>query len=196
MIQQQALNAIKRINQRLAEFEKQGLTEARTYKNLITEIKTSGLPLTQARNGNIRLSRSKFAQSTVIKKDDIIKKIDDVGSLKTEIQKARKEGYKTKREIIDYINKEGNLTEWLENNLDFVYEDSLKGYDSASELIIQMQSKKDSATRNKSYDYMWKLINEYIEEKSKLKKVTNNSSFNIPNNAVRKEFNFNGRGTV
>ena len=185
MTQQQALNAIKRINQRLAEFEKQGLTEARTYKNLITEIKTSGLPLTQARNGNIRLSRSKFAQSSVIQKEDIIKKIDDVGSLKTEIKKSKEAGLKTKQEIREYIKQRGNLQEWLENNLEFVYEDYLQGYNSASKLYEQVHARKEASTRKKSYDYIWQLINEYEKEKAKLTKITKESGFN-----------FNGRGTV
>jgi len=185
MNQAEALKAIKRINQRLAEFEKQGLTEARTYKNLITEIKTSGLPLTQARNGNVRLSRSKFSQSIVIQKEDIIKKIDDVGSLKTEIAKAKEEGIKTREEIINYIKQRGSLTEWLENNLDYVYEDALQGYDDAIKLYNQVIAEKDKATRHQTYDYIWKLINEYEVEKAKLKTITKESGFN-----------FNGRGTV
>lgn len=53
------VNDIKAINQRLADYEKKGLSNTTVYKKLITDIERSGLKVTKSKSGELRLSRSK-----------------------------------------------------------------------------------------------------------------------------------------
>ena len=94
------LNDIKAINQRLADYEKQGYAETRDYKNLVREVEKSGLQLTKSKSGTIRISRSKqnisngkvktqygikLDKSTVI---DRLKNKKTLGDVKKEVRKT------------------------------------------------------------------------------------------------------------
>lgn len=90
------LKSIKAINQRLADFERKGLSETSEYKRIVMNIERSGIKTTKTKSSNIRISRSKDNLSnTKVKTQygNVMNKSDILGNLlkgKT-VGKLRKE---------------------------------------------------------------------------------------------------------
>ena len=126
------LNDIKAINERLANFERKGLSDTTAYKKIVMDIERSGLMTTHSKKGTIRLSRSKkaieegkvtTAYNNQMNKSDILSSLlnsKTVGELKKEARSTFAEENVSSNDIINRIkdideNREyiyGHLSEW------------------------------------------------------------------------------------
>lgn len=177
MTDKQFINMIKRINQRMTEFESKGLTDASTYKRLNTQIQMlskAGLKLTQSG----KLSTSK-ANISYFKKNShymvLGKMLKDYGSLKSEIERAKKYGAKSMKEIYENIRQRGKLETWCEENLEYVYKDAKSGLEEAQDLQTIFDTGK---VRNMSYDAVWAMIYRYEKAVQERNKIFEDSTFN------------------
>lgn len=157
--------AIKRINERLAVYERKGLTDSANYQRIIERIQLYELPTTESRDGQLRLSRKKEDLQS-INLNDLVK-IDNLPSLKQEVAITKKklterlERKPTLEEIQRDISNYGRLERWAKDNLPDLYIDSKSGNESARYL----ESMFDSGLRVYNYDYIFDKITDYENEK-------------------------------
>lgn len=174
MTDKQLINMIKRINQRMVEFENKGLTDGSTYNKLNTQVQIlsrGGVKLTQSG----KLSTSKANISYFKNNSNILEKMLNYGSLKTEIERAKKSGAKTKKEIYKNINQRGQLEAWAEENLVYVYKDAKAGLEEA-QLLQDLFD--DGIVRKISYDAVFSMIDRYNKAVIQRNTVFKDSSFN------------------
>ena len=81
------LNVIKRINERLAVYERRGLEESAKYKQLVNKIELYDLPTTQSRKGKLRISRKQEDLHNINTED--LQDIDKLGGLKEELKQVK-----------------------------------------------------------------------------------------------------------
>lgn len=168
-------NIAKRINSRLSEFEKQGLTDSAYYQRIITAIAVNRFKRTE--KGHISLSNEslKLLQNN----QSQLLRIDSMPSLKHEVKLAKKYGAKTKSEINENIKQRGRLEQWAENNLPYVYDNAKQGVDEAIEL---QNAFDDGKVRNMSYDEVWSLIRRYENVITKRDRELSKSKFDKDGN--------------
>lgn len=156
---------IKRINERLAVYERKGLTDSANYQRIIERIQLYELPTTESRNGQLRLSRKK-EDLQEINLNDLVK-IDNLPSLKQEVAITKKklterlERKPTQEEIQRDISNYGRLERWAKDNLPDLYIESKSGNESARYL----ESMFDSGLRAYNYDYIFDRIKDYESDK-------------------------------
>lgn len=170
MTQKEIVKTIKRINERMAVYQRQGLTDSTNYKKMVERVKLLDIPFSDTK-GRFKISLKK---SDIAKMDvDNITILDNLPSLKQERQQARKQGYKTTKEQNQYIVNRGNLESWISENLDFVYNDSRSGMESA----LQLQGLFKDGLRKVDYEKVNTLIKKYEEEKAKEFAMLHDSEF-------------------
>ena len=148
----------KRINQRLLNFEKQGLTSSREYRYLVEQIELSGAK-SSSKTGKVRVKesykdvQSLFNWNKVATAGEIMKKT--VKEIKAETGEKP-----TKEQVRERINQAGELSKWVEENLSSVYDFS-KFIGSALELEDMLHK----SLRSYSYDEIWQKIREYENQR-------------------------------
>ena len=153
-----AMQLTKRINQRLLNFEKQGLTNSREYQYLAEQIKLSGAE-SASKSGKIRVKesfkdvQSLFNWNKVATAGEIMKKT--AKEIKSETGQKP-----TKEEVRERINQTGELSRWVEENLSSVYDFS-KFIGSALELEDMLHK----SLRSYSYEEIWQKIREYESQR-------------------------------
>lgn len=155
-----ALNVIKAINERLAVYERQGLTDSAQYRKIIERIQLEKLPTTTSKTGTIRISRAKADVSKV--DNNALTRVENLGGLKQERAKARSKGAKTTREQNEQIKNYGRLEKWAEENLSEIYFDAKAAMVEAEEV----QTMFDNGIRNMDYSDIWAVIDRYEKAKS------------------------------
>lgn len=172
-----AMQLAKRINQRLLNFEKQGLTSSREYQYLVEQIKLSGAE-SASKTGKVRVKesfkdvQSLFNWNKVATAGEIIKKT-------TKEMKAETGQKPTKEEVKERINQAGELSKWVEENLSSVYDFS-KFIGSALELEDMLHK----SLRSYSYEEIWQKIREYESQRDSWRGVHGDE--NDPNNQFLK----------
>lgn len=167
------LKTIKAINQRLDVYEKQGLTESRYYKRMISTIRNLGLPTTQSKSGHVRISRSKLYMEDISVKD--LERVSKLPSLKEERQKARKElksklGRKaTQEEVSEHISQSGKLESWIEDHLDQVYVDMRLSDEKISNAATSIYKMLKDGLRKYDYSFIWSQIEQYEKIRESIK---------------------------
>lgn len=166
----------KRLNQRLLDFEKQGLTNSRQYNYIIEQAKLHGA-LTNSKSGKLRISENSdmtASDLTALSKTKTASKI-----IKEKQAKMRAEGDDSDRQsAIDALNAEGALEEWVSNNLDSIY-NLQQEFPEASFLHDML---KNGDTRHLSYSQIWDRIREFEKARDEWRNPTNGE--------VRSEHNF------
>lgn len=166
----------KRLNQRLLDFEKSGLTNSRQYNYIIEQAKLNGA-LTNSKSGKMRISeKSDMSASdlTALSKTKTANKI-----VKEKQAKMRAEGGDADRQsAIDALNAEGALEDWVSNNLDSIY--NLQQEFPEASFLHDMLKKGD--TRKMSYSQIWERIREFEKARDKWR--------NPENGEIRSEHNF------
>lgn len=153
-----AMQLSKRINQRLLNFEKQGLTSSREYRYLVEQIELSGA-MSASKSGKVRIKesfkdvQSLFNWNKVSTAGEIMKKT--AKDIKSETGEKP-----TKEEVKERINQSGELSRWVEENLSSVYDFS-KFIGSALELEDMLHK----SLRSYSYDEIWQKIREYESQR-------------------------------
>ena len=176
-------NIAKRINSRLSEFEKQGLTDSAYYQRIITAIAVNRFKRTE--KGHISLSKESL-QLLQANQAQLLR-IDTMPSLKHEVKLAKKYGAKTKAEIHENIRQRGKLEQWCENNLTYVYDNAKQGVDEAIELQNAFDEGK---VRNMSYSEIWALIRRYEKAIKKRDRELSKSKFDKDTNENAKDEKF------
>ena len=173
------LNIIKRINERLAVYERRGLEESAKYKQLVNKIELYDLPTTQSRKGNLRISRKKEDLQNINTED--LQEIDKLGGLKEELKqvKARlvSQGNDPRDFTTDDLYKEitnyGHLKTWSDENLTDVYKDALAGFNSA----IELKNMYKKGLRTYDYDTIFATIARYENECKRIYEQLDNERF-------------------
>lgn len=163
---------VKRINERIREFERNSLYNSRAYKRLKNLIEINNLETTKS--GLISTNKNQVLQMD----DSTIDKLLNVNTIGSEIKYAKKQGARNQKEVFEYINNRGKLETWAEENLNYLYADSKTGMESAIELEKAFShGKGDGGLRRYDYDYIFSLINKYEKQKEKQKKLLSKSKF-------------------
>lgn len=162
--------ALKRINERMAVYQRQGLTDSAYYKKMVDKIKLLDVPYSESK-GRFKISMKK---SDIAKMDaDTIAMLDSMPSLKQERKQAKEQGYKTTKEQNEYISNKGQLETWASDNLKEVYKDARSGLESA----IILEGLFEDGLRKVNYDKVFGCINRYEREREDFHKEIHNSDF-------------------
>lgn len=153
------LKTIKAINERLAVYERQGLTDSANYQKIIERIKLEKLPTTTSKSGNLRISRAKSAISEIDYKS--LQRTAKIESLKGERQRLKAKGIKTKSEQDKQIINYGKLKKWADEHLDDLYDDMLSGLEEAGKLYDAFKD----GLRTLDYDTIFAMIDKYEKAK-------------------------------
>lgn len=166
----------KRLNQRLLDFEKQGLTNSRQYNYIIGQAKLHGA-LTNSKSGKLRISENSDMTASDLNELSKTKTANKI--IKEKQAKLRAEGNDADRQsAIDALNEEGELSAWVENNLDSIY--NLQQEFPEATFLHDMLKKGD--TRHLSYSQIWDRIHEFEKARDKWR--------NPENGEIRSEHNF------
>lgn len=168
------LNMIKAINQRLAYLEKKGLKETFLYTNLTTAIRLYDLPLSQSKTGELRISRSEKTLQEI--DPSTLERVAGKQTLKQERERLKNACLKMNehyQEIKDY----SRLSKWADENLNIVYDDARAGVESARMLEEQFKLNGEGATRHQSYQYIFKMIDDYEKEKAEWNEILERTKY-------------------
>ena len=174
-----ALNVIKRINERLAVYERRGLEESAKYKQIVNKIQLYDLPVTQSRKGKLRLSRKKEDLQNINTED--LQEIDNLGGLKEEIKQVKARLVSQGNDPRDFIKEDlykeisnyGHLKTWSDENLTDVYKDALAGFNSA----VELKNMYSKGLRTYDYDSIFSAISRYETESKKIYEQLDNERF-------------------
>lgn len=163
---------VKRINERIREFERNNLYDSSAYKRLKNIIKINKLDTTKS--GLISTNKSQVLQID----DSTIDKLLNVNTIGSERKYAKSQGARNQKEVTEFINNRGKLEEWAENNLQYLYADSKSGMESAQELERAFgKGKGKGGLRRFDYDYIFSLIGKYEKQKEEQRKQLSQSKF-------------------
>ena len=179
MTEKEKVKIIKRVNERMAVYQRQGLTDSIKYRNMKAKIDLLEIPSSDTK-GRFKISLKKSDLAQISEED--LQTLDSMPSLKDERKQAKESGYKTIQEQNEYIKNRGSFEKWAENNLDYVYIDAKAGLHSAEKIKDLFQEKgKGKGTRNVDYNTLWSLIDKWEEEREIMHKELHNSNFFIDN---------------
>lgn len=184
------IKTLKRINERLAVYQRQGLTDSAKYNKIVDKIKLLEIPYSETK-GRFKISMKKSDIAKMNLED--LATLDSMPTLKEERKHARELGYKTTKEQNEYIINRGSFVKWAENNLDQVYIDAKSGIETAIKLDdIFKEEGKGKGTRNMSYDAIWKLVDAWKKEKDKIFEELHGSNFNKNKNDIHDSNDIHG----
>lgn len=172
-----AMQLAKRINQRLLNFEKQGLTSSREYQYLVEQIELSGAK-SASKSGKVRVKesfkdvQSLFNWNKVSTAGEIIKKT-------AKEMKAETGQKPTKEEVRERINQAGELSKWVEENLSSVYD-----FSKFIGIALELEDMLHKSLRSYSYEEIWQKIREYESQRDAWRDVHGDE--NDPNNQFLK----------
>lgn len=177
MTQKEIVKTIKRINERMAVYQRQGLTDSIKYQRMVKKIELLDIPYSNTK-GRFKISMKK---SDLIKIDpENLKILDSMPSLKQERKQAKELGYKTTKEQNEYIQNRGSFEKWMDDNAKFIYNDAQFGNVGAEKLKNLFKERgKGKGLRNTDYDTIWKLIDEYERIREREKRLLTDSEFKI-----------------
>lgn len=163
---------VKRINERIREFERNNLYDSGAYKRFKNIIKINKLDTTKS--GLISINKRQVLQMD----DTTIDKLLNVNTIGSERKYAKSQGARNQKEVTEFINNRGKLEEWAENNLKPLYADSKSGMESAQELERAFgKGKGKGGLRRFDYDYIFSLIDKYEKQKEEQRKQLAQSKF-------------------
>lgn len=173
MDEKETLKIIKRINQRLDYFEKQGITDSYTYHTILNSLELMGIPTTQSKSGKTRISRKKTDVQQLSQGDDMqhLLDVEAMGGLKEErdlakeVLKKRLDRNPTKAEINQHISRYGRLKQWAEKELKEVYK--WVKTDIVGAAATALADIFDTGARDDTYDEIFAAIDVYEDAKKK-----------------------------
>ena len=175
MTEKEKVKIIKRVNERMAVYQRQDLTDSVKYRKMKEKIELLEIPFSDSR-GRFKISLKKSDLSKI--KEEDLETLENMPSLKEERKLAREKGYKTTKEQNQYIKDRGSFEKWAEDNLDQVYIDAKSGFSSAEKIKDLFQEKgKGQGTRNVDYSVVWDLVDKWLEEKEEMDSDLKKSNF-------------------
>ena len=147
----ETLKKVKAINERLAVYERKGLTDSYVYRSIVNSLTLLQIPTTLSRTGTVRISRSKEALQTLSNQvpqpgrkagqSSPLQSLLSVyakGGLAREKKMLKDEGI-AEKDIPEIIVLRGKLQQWIDTNMDDVYrlrekmEEAAKVYEMVKE---------------------------------------------------------------
>lgn len=176
----EALKKVKAINERLAVYERKGLTASSTYQGILNAMEIMEIPTTTSRTGTPRISRSKEALQyfTTAEGTMELEKIDKKGGLKQERERTKNKlksttgstKAPTTKEIDQAIINYGKLEKWAAENLSDVY-----GFAKVLDEAAELEGMFDEGLRYYSYEEIFAAIDKYEEARKKYEEEMNQS---------------------
>lgn len=155
------LKTVKAINERLSVYERQGLTDSYNYRRIVERIKLEELPTTFSKEGELRISRKKTDLSSI--NFSSLQRVERLPSLREERKKLKDKGIKDTLQQNQRIQDYGNLEEWINSNLDMLYDDALAGMDEAKAFNDALSA----GLRDDRYSDIFEMIRKYEEAKER-----------------------------
>lgn len=165
----ETLKKIKAINERLAVYERKGLTDSYVYRRIVNSLSLLQVPSTLSKTGTVRISRSKEALQILSNQIpqpgrkagqgsplEALQTVYAKGGLAQEKKLLKEEGI-SEKDIPEIISTRGRLQEWLDKNLDDVY-DLRDKMEEAARLYDMI---KDDGLRKHTYSQIDDAIKSY-----------------------------------
>ena len=129
----ETLKKVKAINERLAVYERKGLTDSYVYHSIVNSLTLLQIPTALSKTGTVRISRSKEALQILSnqapqpgRKAGQIPPMESLlsvyarGGLAQEKKLLKSEGI-AEKDIPEMISLRGKLQQWIDTNMDDVY---------------------------------------------------------------------------
>lgn len=179
------LKKVKAINERLAVYERKGMTDSYVYRNIVNSLSLLQIPTTLSKTGTVRISRSKESLQILSNQApqpgrkagqgsplESLQTVHAKGGLAQEKKLLKSEGV-AEKDIPEMIGLRGRLQEWLDKNLDDVY--SLR--DKMEEAAKLYEMVKDDGLRKHTYTEIYDAINKYETARDKMRGVAAKSKY-------------------
>lgn len=185
MTTQETLKKVKAINERLAVYERKGMTDSYVYRNIVNSLSLLQIPTTLSKTGTVRISRSKESLQILSNQSpqpgrkagqgspiESLQTVYAKGGLAQEKKLLKSEGV-AEKDIPEMIGLRGRLQDWLDKNLDDVY--SLR--DKMEEAARLYEMVKDDGLRKHSYSEIYDAINKYESARDAMRGVAAKSKY-------------------
>ena len=181
----EALKKVKAINERLAVYERKGLTDSYVYHNIVNSLTLMQIPTTLSKTGTVRISRSKEALQILSNQVpqpgrkaghsspmDALLSVYAKGGLAQEKKLLKAEGI-AEKDIPDIISLRGKLQQWIDTNMDDVYRLREKMEEAAK--VYEMI--KDIGFRKYTYTEIYDAIKKYESARDAMRGVAAKSKY-------------------
>lgn len=181
----ETLKKIKAINERLAVYERKGLTDSYVYRSIVNSLTLLQIPQTLSHTGTIRISRSKEALQILSNQIpqqgrkagqgsplEALLSIYARGGLAHEKKMLKAEGI-AENDINEIIGLRGKLQQWIDTNMDDVY--SLREKMEEAAKVYEMV--KDTGLRKYNYKEIDDAIKKYETARDAMREVAAKSKY-------------------
>lgn len=151
----ETLKKVKAINERLAVYERKGLTNSYVYRSIVNSLTLLQIPVTLSKTGTTRISRSKEALQILANQApqpgrksgqesplEALLSVYAKGGLSQEKKLLKAEGI-AEKDIPEIIELRGKLQQWIDTNMDDVYrlrekmEEAAKVYEMVKDIGLR-----------------------------------------------------------
>ena len=181
----ETLKKVKAINERLAVYERKGLTDSYVYRSIVNSLTLLQIPTTLSKTGTVRISRSKEALQILSNQvpqpgrkagqGDPMEALLSVyakGGLAQEKKLLKAEGI-AEKDIPEIIALRGKLQQWIDTNMDDVY--SLREKMEEAAKVYEMV--KDIGLRKYTYTEIDDAIKKYETARDAMRGVAAKSKY-------------------
>ena len=185
MTTSETLKKVKAINERLAVYERKGLTDSYVYRSIVNSLTLLQIPTTLSKTGTVRISRSKEALQILSNQVpqhgrkagqgspmDALLSVYAKGGLAQEKKLLKAEGI-AEKDIPEIIGLRGKLQQWIDTNMDDVY--SLREKMEEAAKVYEMV--KDAGLRKYTYTEIDDAIKKYETARDAMRGVAAKSKY-------------------
>ena len=181
----ETLKKVKAINERLAVYERKGLTDSYVYRSIVNSLTLLQIPTTLSKTGTVRISRSKEALQILSNQVpqpgrkagqgfpmEALLSVYSKGGLAQEKKMLKSEGI-AEKDIPEIIALRGKLQQWIDTNMDDVY--SLREKMEEAAKVYEMV--KDIGLRKYTYTEIDDAIKKYETARDAMRGVAAKSKY-------------------
>ena len=185
MTTSETLKKVKAINERLAVYERKGLTDSYVYRSIVNSLTLLQIPTTLSKTGTVRISRSKEALQILSNQTpqhgrkagqgspmDALLSVYAKGGLAQEKKMLKADGI-AEKDIPEIIGLRGKLQQWIDTNMDDVY--SLREKMEEAAKVYEMV--KDAGLRKYTYTEIDDAIKKYESARDAMRGVAAKSKY-------------------
>lgn len=181
----ETLKKVKAINERLAVYERKGLTDSYVYHSIVNSLTLLQIPVTLSKTGTTRISRSKEALQILANQVpqpgrksghgsplEALLSVYAKGGFSQEKKLLKAEGI-AEKDIPEIIGLRGKLQQWIDTNMDDVY--SLREKMEEAAKVYEMV--KDIGLRKYTYTEINDAIKKYESARDAMRGVAAKSKY-------------------
>ena len=185
MTTSETLKKVKAINERLAVYERKGITDSYVYRSIVNSLTLMQIPTTLSKTGTVRISRSKEALQILSNQKlqpgrkagnasqmESLLSVYAKGGLAQEKKLLKAEGI-AEKDIHEMIALRGKLQQWIDTNMDDVY--SLREKMEEAAKVYEMV--KDIGLRKYTYTEIDDAIKKYESARDAMRGVAAKSKY-------------------